>query len=133
MTALLSCFLYTSRLASDCPPTIVGGLVKRAREVNAIHGITGLLVFDGERFAQYFEGPPKEVNKLISKLFDDQRHVDFKEILAIEDLPERRYPSWSMGYSDIAIDGLDIDLMSLTDGNTALAFFNKAASSIDRM
>jgi len=133
MSTPLSFFLYSSRLAPDCDPTEVGSIVKVAREFNASHGITGILVFDGERFTQYIEGPASEIDALVAKLRKDCRHTDFLQLNAGDDLEERRYATWSMGYSDVSLDELDIDLMATIDSDAALNLFTKAVAEIDRL
>jgi len=129
----LGFFLYSSRLSPGCDPLEVGRIVKLAREFNASHGITGILVFDGERFTQYIEGPASEVAALVARLPNDRRHTDFLQLNAGDDLAERRYATWSMGYSDVSLEELDIDLMATIDGDAALTLFTKAVAEIDRL
>ncbi|MFA9284813.1 MULTISPECIES: BLUF domain-containing protein [unclassified Comamonas] len=133
MSTLLGYFLYSSRLAPDCDPTEVGAIVKVAREFNALHGITGILVFDGERFTQYIEGPGSEIDALVRNLVRDRRHTDFLQLNAGSSLEERRYATWSMGYSDVSLEELDIDLMATIDGDAALDLFTTAVAELDRL
>lgn len=78
----------------------VANIVKRARAFNAGHGMTGVLVFDGERFCQYVEGPVQEMEKLVLRLESDSRHRSVEVLLS--GLSEaRRFPSWSMAYSTL--------------------------------
>ena len=107
--------------------------MKVAREFNALHGISGILVFDGERFTQYIEGPEGEVAALVTNLAKDRRHTDFLQLNAGDDLEERRYATWSMGYSDVSLDELDIDLMATIDGDAALDLFTTAVAELDRL
>lgn len=51
--------LYVSTIAPDQPLSVVAEIAGRARVVNAELGITGLLIFDGQRFCQQLEGPAK--------------------------------------------------------------------------
>jgi len=133
MSTQLSFFLYSSRLAPDCDPSEVGAIVKVAREFNALHGISGILVFDGERFTQYIEGPESEVATLVTNLAKDRRHTDFLQLNAGDDLQERRYATWSMGYSDVSLEELDIELMATIDGDAALNLFTQAVADMDRL
>ena len=128
MSALLSYFLYSSRLAPDYPPSGVGTLVKIAREQNPSRSITGVMMFDGERFTQYIEGPAEAVAALTENLSKDKRHTAFLALNAGNDLEERRYGTWSMGYSDVSLEELDIDLMATIDGDAALNLFTKAVA-----
>lgn len=99
------CFMYCSVLAPEAGPASVGAIVKAAREFNGSHGITGLLVFDGERFCQYIEGPAPAMQSLIEKLEVDPRHADFTPLhFERGAADDRRFPGWSMGYADVSGD-----------------------------
>ena len=43
--------LYVSTIAPDAPVSVVANIARTARVFNAAHDITGLLIFDGQRFA----------------------------------------------------------------------------------
>ena len=58
-------FLYWSQLADSQSPTAIGQILARARPFNAANGITGLLVFDGQRFCQHLEGPAVALESLM--------------------------------------------------------------------
>ncbi|MCW5259244.1 BLUF domain-containing protein [Verminephrobacter eiseniae] len=70
----LSQFVYYSTLADGYDATCVGAIIKTARAFNASNGITGVLLFDGERFCQYIEGNPVAVNALVDRIRQDPRH-----------------------------------------------------------
>ena len=53
--------LYVSTLAPDQPTAVVAEIAAKARQVNAELDVTGLLIFDGQRFCQQLEGPQKAV------------------------------------------------------------------------
>lgn len=133
MPSFLRSLLYTSRLAAGYGPTEVGRIVKQAREMNAIHGITGVLVFDGDWFAQYVEGAPEAMLVLESHLQADPRHSDFRVIDAGLSGPERRFPNWVMGYADGDIDssGLNISALAQADAYEALERFAHAVKTLD--
>lgn len=133
MASSLRSLLYTSRLAAGYGPTEVGRIVKQAREMNAIHGITGVLVFDGEWFAQYVEGTPETIAVLEAHLRADPRHSDFRVIDSGPAGPERRFPNWVMGYADGDIDGcgLDISALAQADSYEALQRFAQAIKTLD--
>jgi len=111
--------LYSSLLAPDQPTTVVGQIVTRARARNAETGITGLLVFDGMRFCQHFEGPRDATVRLMDRIAEDPRHTDIRVVYE-GPLDKRRYPRFDMGLAD-AEDGFpDLDRL---DGSEALARF----------
>ncbi|NNM76302.1 BLUF domain-containing protein [Sphingomonas sp. ID1715] len=66
-----------------------------AGRLNALDGITGLLVFNGERFCQTIEGAPEAIENLVERLKRDPRHEDFA-VLDDGDVPTRRFRSWDM-------------------------------------
>lgn len=69
------CFLYHSVMADTQEASCVADIVKAARQFNASQGLSGLLVFDGMRFAQYLEGPADALQALIERLQQDTRHT----------------------------------------------------------
>ena len=61
---------------------------------NALIGITGLLMFDGEYFLQILEGPVGSISTLFELIKVDKRHVNVVKIMN-EAIPRRRFDSWS--------------------------------------
>lgn len=86
---------YTSRAVSPFDDQAFHNLGIEAGRLNALDGITGLLVYNGSRFSQTIEGAPDALDDLIGRLRRDQRHADF---LIVEDAPiaNRRFRSWDM-------------------------------------
>ena len=98
MPQKLQCFLYHSELDPEALVICVPDILKEARRFNKAHQITGLLMFDGHRFAQYIEGPPDMVELLIDKLYNDPRHANFTQQYNALRTCDRLFPSWSMAY-----------------------------------
>lgn len=73
----LATILYCSVLSPTAGPTCVGDIVRTARRTNAAQQVTGVLVFDGQRFCQYLEGPHAAVAALVDRIRHDPRHTDF--------------------------------------------------------
>lgn len=96
---LIECFLYQSKLAPNVDVTCIAQIVKAARALNEAAQITGILVFDGECFCQYIEGPGYQVQSLISSLSQDPRHTDFTPLLHLKREPCRQFSKWSMAYA----------------------------------
>jgi len=69
---------YLSRLAAGTSPVCVAEIVRVARQQNAAHGISSLLVFDGWRFCQYIEGGDEAVRGLSDRIRNDARHTDVR-------------------------------------------------------
>ncbi|MEQ1686262.1 MAG: BLUF domain-containing protein [Burkholderiaceae bacterium] len=92
--------LYVSRLAPGRTWEIMKEIADAARRNNPAHGITGALLFDGERFCQLIEGEEPAVRALMDNISRDPRHIDVK-LLFTGRLPSG--PStlrWVCGYCD---------------------------------
>lgn len=114
-------FLYCSVLAPDQPVTSVSKILAQARSLNAQRQITGLLVFDGMRFCQHFEGPRVEVQGLMERIARDVRHAQV-QVVYQGPLAQRRYDGFDMGFAEPDEPDAIADL-HLLDGPAALARF----------
>lgn len=99
MSQNLFCFLYHSRIAPDAPVSCVADIIKTARSFNQQHEITGMLIFDGMRFAQYIEGPKEAIQGLIDRIGCDPRHHQIVPLLHAPLDGARRFARWSMAYA----------------------------------
>ena len=113
--------LYVSTLAPDQPTAVVAEIAAKARQVNAQLDITGLLIFDGQRFCQQLEGPQKAVLKLIERIRNDPRHVNV-EVVHNGPLARRRFQQFSLAFSTVE-DADALARMERLDGEAALAAF----------
>lgn len=86
---------YTSRARLDLSSRDLADIHQAARNLNALDGITGLLVFDGTRFLQVIEGAEEAIDNLVARLRRDPRHSAF-EIRDERFVAERSFPDWSM-------------------------------------
>ena len=98
MSQNLFCFLYYSHIAPDVPVSCVADIVKTARSFNLQHEVTGMLIFDGQRFAQYIEGPEQAIQGLIYRISSDLRHHQVVPLLHAPLEGARRFERWSMAY-----------------------------------
>ncbi|MGE0116138.1 MAG: BLUF domain-containing protein [Steroidobacteraceae bacterium] len=121
--------IYTSRLATDAPPSCVADIVRNARSYNRLHDITGLLVFDGERFLQYLEGPQSAVTRLVKRIETDPRHVEFKTIHQGL-ITRHRFSAWSMAYA-LDEEGEMLNLFSETHGADPALMLEMHLSELD--
>jgi hypothetical protein len=91
----LKTLTYTSRARLDLSSGDLADIHETARHLNALDGITGLLVFDGTRFLQIIEGGEDAIDDLVGRLRADPRHSAF-EIRDERPVDERSFPDWSM-------------------------------------
>lgn len=121
--------LYVSTLAPEQPLSVVAEIAGRARRVNAELDVTGLLIFDGQRFCQQLEGPSKAVLKLIERIRVDPRHINV-EIVHNGPLQGRRFQRFSLAFSTVE----DVDAlarMERLDGEAALTAFAAVCGEIE--
>ncbi|HEU0285069.1 MAG TPA: BLUF domain-containing protein [Sphingomicrobium sp.] len=91
----LTSLTYTSLARLDLQTADLEAIHRTAREVNALEGITGLLVFNGTHFLQIIEGSESAIEELVEKLRKDPRHTGF-EIRDQRKVDARSFPDWSM-------------------------------------
>src|SRR6478672_8692961 len=91
----LKSLTYTSLARLDLQAGDIEAIHRTAREVNALEGITGLLIFNGTRFLQIIEGSPQAIDDLVERLRRDPRHSGL-EVRDERAVTERAFPDWSM-------------------------------------
>lgn len=92
--------LYVSRLASACTWEVVKEIVAAARRNNPVYGVTGALLFDGERFCQLIEGEEPAVRTLIGNIARDPRHTDVRLLFNGRSPNGPSTQRWVSGYCD---------------------------------
>jgi hypothetical protein len=84
---------------------------------NAAKDITGVLVYGGNTFLQYLEGPDDSVIELYLRILKDPRHINCS-LVYISSTEHRVFEDWSMGlimsdpinierFLDIKMRGID--------------------------
>lgn len=91
----LKTLTYTSRAALDLTESDLAAILESARHINALEGVTGLLVFNGVKFLQIVEGSEAAIDGLVARLRADPRHNGF-EIHDERMVTRRSFPDWSM-------------------------------------
>lgn len=92
--------LYVSR-AVDTSPAAIEAILMQSRSHNPASGITGVLCYGGGIFLQAIEGGRSTVSELFGSIQADTRHKDV-ELLAFEEISERRFGGWTMGHVNLA-------------------------------
>lgn len=132
-TPSLVSLLYVSRIAPGLDEgRTVATITRQARTHNAIAGVSGVLVFDGESFAQLVEGVSPTIAALRDRILQDDRHRDAKVLWFGASGAEREYPGWDLGYVLADEDGgIRIESLRELDGEVALDAFRTLVRSLD--
>lgn len=99
----LKSLTYTSLARPELSTVEVGAIHQTARHLNAIDGITGLLVYNGRHFLQVVEGAESAIDDLMRRLLADPRH----SALTVEDerfIEPREFPQWAMEFVRVNVD-----------------------------
>lgn len=89
--------LYISELSPATIPTTIAEILVQARKQNKLHGITGLLLFDGEHFVQVLEGDHEVVVAAMNRIEKDDRHFGVKR-LHEGFIAQRQFQCFGIGY-----------------------------------
>jgi hypothetical protein len=93
--------LYASRAAAPLQAQVIDAILSQSRDHNPKRGITGMLCYSDDLFLQVLEGGRDEVCELYNAIVRDDRHTNVR-LLSFEEIAERRFGSWTMGYVNIA-------------------------------
>jgi hypothetical protein len=126
----LFAFLYSSVLSPAYPASCVAAIVRNARETNAQQGFTGLLVFDGQRFCQYLEGPRHALQQLLERIQADPRHGDFTLHHQGPLAGPRAFQDWSIAYAEIE-DAMPLEEIAALAGAQAQARLDALLPMLD--
>ena len=91
----LQALVYRSRAVRSLSPAELHELTSFSQSRNSREGITGLMLYDNDHFFQWLEGPPANVNRVMSSISHDSRHTDV-QVLNAQSLPSRRFGGWNM-------------------------------------
>ena len=91
----LKSLTYTSLARLDLEAADLEAIHRTARELNALDGISGLLIFNGTHFLQIIEGSPDAIDDLVIRLRRDRRHSGF-EVRDERMVEQRSFSDWSM-------------------------------------
>lgn len=87
--------IYTSKAAAHASAADVFDIIASSARNNPQRDVTGFLVFTGEAFLQFIEGPPQRLDELLGVLRNDPRHRDLA-VLSRHSILARCFPSWRM-------------------------------------
>jgi hypothetical protein len=117
MTQALFSLAYFSRNSIDGNAETMqdelAAILASARRKNALHGVTGALIFSDGCFAQVLEGAREDVEQVFETIQCDPRHSDVT-IMHLHEVEERSFGAWSMAFG--GIDGVSVDPRINADG-----------------
>jgi len=91
----LRAIAYVSEASAGLSSTVLDTLVDDAARFNIVAGVTGVLLFDGGRFLQYFEGPEDGLAAVHERILQARSHHGIVE-LSRGRVPQRYFPFWGM-------------------------------------
>lgn len=89
--------VYVSAATEPFSDTDLAELLAVARANNAARDVTGMLLYHDGSFMQVLEGEQAVVQAVFDKIEHDPRHTNAM-ILLREDVEERTFESWAMGF-----------------------------------
>lgn len=101
----LQSIAYASEASSGVTAEQVERLTRDAACFNVAAGVTGVLLFDGQRFVQYFEGPEDGVAVVYGRILAATSHREIVE-LGRGRASIRRFPYWAMRIVPVVSDDL---------------------------
>ncbi|MGE9549809.1 diguanylate phosphodiesterase [Erwinia amylovora] len=97
---MLSTIIYRSHLCDDVPLKSLIELAAKANKINELHGVTGILLFNGTHFFQVLEGEEESVRKIYDRICTDDRHHNVVELMR-DYAPARRFGNAGMELFDL--------------------------------
>jgi hypothetical protein len=108
----VSCLLWLSQLAPSSDLLLVKQIWRAARQRNESLGVTGAMVFDGERFCELIEGHDFDISAVYRDVEFDPRHVGLRVLHTSQALGPRRLAHWRSGYCEAS----ELDVFTGVDG-----------------
>ena len=95
VNALLSNLVYRSRAVQPLSAPELHELALAAQSRNRNEAITGLVLYDDDRFFQWLEGPSDSLERIMRSIWNDPRHTDI-EVLHNQPIATRVFGEWNM-------------------------------------
>lgn len=120
--------LMLSQLSERADAGVYAPIVQAARRHNGALGISGVLVFDGERFCHLLEGPAVPVLGMFERIESDLRHTRLRMLHSGVGPSGMALQGWSSGYCDPH----DLDLFAAAPGLVGAAALDRFLSLVSR-
>ena len=98
--------IYSSEVVKYMGDIDISSMLYAAREDNAEHKITGLLIYSNEHFLHVIEGEKDAVKQCYEVVERDRRHQNLN-ILMEKEINERQFTGWNLGFKHIPDEELD--------------------------
>ena len=76
----LHAFAYVSEAVEGIDGSDIDRILAAASSFNKVTGVTGVLMFDGQRFLQYLEGPDDGVASVEQRVLNARSHGSARRI-----------------------------------------------------
>ena len=106
---MLQAFAYRSRAREPLDDIRLTRIARESARFNQTAGVTGVLLFDGQYFFQYIEGPQDGVEAVMGRIAGARTHVEI-ETLAARRIPSRLIPFWSMEF--VPAEGVELSRLA---------------------
>lgn len=93
--------VYTSVRTPKCDQAAIENILASCKKNNPSRKVTGILVHSDRRFLQYIEGAKEDLLSLYELIKADDRHTALNQ-RDFQPIEQRIFPSWHMGYRDLA-------------------------------
>ncbi len=120
--------LMLSQLSESADAGVYARIVQAARRHNGVLGISGVLVFDGERFCHLLEGPTVPLSGMFERIEGDLRHTRLRMLHSGVGPSGVALQGWSSGYCGPH----DLDLFAGVPGLVGAAALDRFLSLIGR-
>lgn len=105
---MLTQLIYVSRRKPNCTEAELSKILDACTKNNPELGVTGVLLYSGEKFLQYVEGEYGQLMPLYEKIKQDNRHDEVR-LVSIGPIAKKTFPSWQMGAKQVAFDNIEFD------------------------
>ena len=119
---------YSSSTTGTLPDEELERLLVDARSFNESVGVTGVLLYNGASFFQYFEGDTVACERVFERIIGSSRHHSV-HTLVDRSVQVRYFSNWTMGFSTASNSQL-LALSQWTKSRTAQVQSSRAQTGI---
>lgn len=105
---MLSQLVYVSKRNANCTEEEITDILEACKKNNPGLGITGILMYNENKFIQLVEGDSRTIMNLYDKIKDDSRHSNCI-MVSLSPIKEKTFPSWHMGSKNVSDNVMDYD------------------------